>query len=166
MPPQLATSKQGSEAIALRPVSARTYMRTYEEPAPAGKSAHRCKPCTSVHMLRPCAADHSGSAGPMPLQSFKSYKNDLFGEEDGDVLAAETIPVAKPIEITIARPTTPSNRVQQQIAINQQKRLARLQVLFHMQKSLRSGVIPIRCTQTDMLPLTVQPRTCQAACQP
>ncbi|KAL3148571.1 hypothetical protein ABBQ38_014004 [Trebouxia sp. C0009 RCD-2024] len=100
LPPQNATSRQGSGAMALRPVSARTYMRSYEEPAPAG---------------------------PIPLQSFKSYKNDLFGEEDGDVLAAETIPAAKPIEITIARPTTPSNRVQQQIALNQQKRLARLQ---------------------------------------
>lgn len=64
----------------------------------------------------------------MPLQSFKSYKNDLFGVEDGDVLAAETIPAAKPIETAIPRPTTPSNRVQQQIALNQQKRLARLQV--------------------------------------
>ena len=70
----------------------------------------------------------TGLAGPMPLQSFKSYKNDLFGEEDGDVLAAETIPAAKPIEVAVARPTTPSNRVQQQIALNQQKRLARLQV--------------------------------------
>ena len=64
----------------------------------------------------------------MPLQSFKSYKNDLFGEEDGDVLAAETIPAAKPVETAVPRPTTPSNRVQQQIALNQQKRLARLQV--------------------------------------
>ena len=78
-------------------------------------------------------ADHFGSAGPIPLQSFKSYKNDLFGEEDGDVLGAETIPAAKPIDITVARPTTPSNRVQQQIALNQQKRLARLQVQLHMQ---------------------------------
>lgn len=67
-------------------------------------------------------------AGPMPLQTFKSYKNDLFGDEDGDVLAAETIPAAKPIEVAVPRPTTPSNRVQQQIALNQQKRLARLQV--------------------------------------
>ncbi len=64
----------------------------------------------------------------MPLQTFKSYKNDLFGDEDGDVLAAETIPAAKPIEVAVPRPTTPSNRVQQQIALNQQKRLARLQV--------------------------------------
>ena len=64
----------------------------------------------------------------MPLQSFKSYKNDLFGEEDGDVLAIETIPAARPIETAVARPTTPTNRVQQQIALNQQKRLARLQV--------------------------------------
>lgn len=83
-------------------------------------------------MFQLLTADHSGSAGPLPLQSFKSYKNDLFGEEDGDVLAAETIPAAKPIEITVARPTTPSNRVQQQIALNQQKRLARLQVQFHV----------------------------------
>ena len=83
-------------------------------------------------------ADHFGSAGPIPLQSFKSYKNDLFGEEDGDVLAAETIPAAKPIEITVARPTTPSNRVQQQIALNQQKRLARLQVQLHTPQS--SGI--------------------------
>ncbi len=70
-------------------------------------------------------------AGPMPLQTFKSYKNDLFGDEDGDVLAAETIPAAKPIEVAVPRPTTPSNRVQQQIALNQQKRLARLQVTPH-----------------------------------
>lgn len=67
-------------------------------------------------------------AGPMPLQSFKSYKNDLFGDEEGDVLAGETIPAAKPIDVTVPRPTTPSGRVQQQIALNQQKRLARLQV--------------------------------------
>ena len=66
----------------------------------------------------------------MPLQSFKSYKNDLFGDEDGDVLASETIPAAKPIEVAVPRPTTPSNRVQQQIALNQQKRLARLQVIY------------------------------------
>ena len=64
----------------------------------------------------------------MPLQTFKSYKNDLFGDDDGDVLASETIPAAKPIEVAVPRPTTPSNRVQQQIALNQQKRLARLQV--------------------------------------
>ena len=64
----------------------------------------------------------------MPLQSFKSYKNDLFGEEDGDVLSAETIPAAQPVENALSRPTTPSNRVQQRIALNQQKRLARLQV--------------------------------------
>lgn len=64
----------------------------------------------------------------MPLQTFKSYKNDLFGDEDGDVLASEAIPAAKPIEAALPRPTTPSNRVQQQIALNQQKRLARLQV--------------------------------------
>ncbi len=66
----------------------------------------------------------------MPLQTFKSYKNDLFGDDDGDVLAAETIPAAKPIEVAVPRPTTPSNRVQQQIALNQQKRLARLQVTY------------------------------------
>lgn len=64
----------------------------------------------------------------MPLQTFKSYKNDLFGDEDGDVLASEAIPAAKPIEAALPRPTTPSNRVQLQIALNQQKRLARLQV--------------------------------------
>lgn len=64
----------------------------------------------------------------MPLQSFKSYKNDLFGEEDGDVLSAETIPAAKPVENPVSRPTSPSNRVQQRIALNQHKRLARLQV--------------------------------------
>ena len=65
----------------------------------------------------------------MPLQSFKSYRNDLFGDEEGDVLAGETIPAAKPIEVAVPRPTTPSGRVQQQIALNQQKRLARLQVM-------------------------------------
>lgn len=64
----------------------------------------------------------------MPLQSFKSYKNDLFGDEEGDVLAGETIAAAKPIQVAVPRPTTPSGRVQQQIALNQQKRLARLQV--------------------------------------
>ena len=67
----------------------------------------------------------------MPLQTFKSYKNDLFGDEDGDVLASESIPAAKPIQVAVPRPTTPSDRVQQQIALNQQKRLARLQVLTH-----------------------------------
>lgn len=72
-------------------------------------------------------------AGPMPLQSFKSYKNDLFGDEEGDVLAGETIPAARPIEVTAPRPTTPSGRVQQQIALNQQKRLARLQVTAKLQ---------------------------------
>ena len=87
----------------------------------------RSSPCPVMHQ----AAYNLFSqpfAGPMHLQTFKSYKNDLFGDEDGDVLAAETIPAAKPIEVAVPRPTTPSNRVQQQIALNQQKRLARLQV--------------------------------------
>lgn len=90
--------------------------------------------CTLLTNLPdPLQLTGTGFAGPMPLQSFKSYKNDLFGEEDGDVLAAETIPAAKPIEVSVPRPTTPSNRVQQQIALNQQKRLARLQVFCFWQ---------------------------------
>ena len=115
--------------MALRPVSARTFMRS-EEPVPTGDLAllytkHTKLVLPAKFQLR---LTPSASAGPMPLQSFKSYKNDLFGEEDGDVLAAETIPAAKPIGTAVPRPTTPSNRVQQQIALNQQKRLARLQV--------------------------------------
>ena len=78
-------------------------------------------------------------AGPMPLQSFKSYRNDLFGDEEGDVLAGETIP-AKPIEVMVPRPTTPSGRVQQQIALNQQKRLARLQVIAAVLSALQTFV--------------------------
>ena len=66
----------------------------------------------------------------MPLQTFKSYKNDLFGDDDGDVLASESIPAAKPVEAAVPRPTTPQDRVKQQISLNQQKRLARLQVCF------------------------------------
>ena len=101
----------------------------------------------------------------MPLQSFKSYKNDLFGVEDGDVLAAETIPAAKPIEAAVPRPTTPSNRVQQQIALNQQKRLARLQV----QLACSNYSIPgkdsclVSHTQTSS-PLSDPHQPCQAAC--
>ena len=139
LPPQFAAGRQGSAALALRPVSARTYMRSYEEPAPAGELSSRLLSYFYASFLsRSClcpmmhqASHHPFSqpfAGPKPLQTFKSYKNDLFGDEDGDVLAAETIPAAKPIEVAVPRPTTPSNRVQQQIALNQQKRLARLQV--------------------------------------
>ncbi len=139
LPPQFAASRQGSAALALRPVSARTYMRSYEEPAPAGELNYKAALLLQSGFLvtqQSMSYDAPGCvqcfsqprAGPMPLQTFKSYKNDLFGDEDGDVLAAETIPAAKPIEVAVPRPTTPSNRVQQQIALNQQKRLARLQV--------------------------------------
>lgn len=82
----------------------------------------------------------------MPLQSFKSYRNDLFGDEEGDVLAGETIP-AKPIEVMVSRPTTPSGRVQQQIALNQQKRLARLQVIAEV----LIGLVDAKCTAESCL---------------
>lgn len=103
----------------------------------------------------------SASAGPMPLQSFKSYKNDLFGEEDGDVLAAETIPAAKPIESALPRPTTPSNRVQQQIALNQQKRLARLQVQLACSNYLVMAITYAQCVARRHPP---PHQACQAAC--
>ena len=85
-------------------------------------------------------------AGPMPLQTFKSYKNDLFGDEEGDVLASETIPSAKPIDFAVPTPTSPSNRVQQQIALNQQKRLARLQVTLCTVGAFCACLQPGSCT--------------------
>ena len=120
----------------VRPVSARSYMRNDEPPAASRDQTRRG--CTALAKstanmqcgMTQCSAWSSSCliAGPIPLQSFKSYKNDLFGDEEGDVLAGETIAAAKPIQVTVPRPTTPSGRVQQQIALNQQKRLARLQV--------------------------------------
>lgn len=50
LPPQFAASRQGSAALALRPVSARTYMRSYEEPAPAGEVGYAAASVHSMHL--------------------------------------------------------------------------------------------------------------------
>ena len=135
-------NRQGASALTapVRPVSARTYMRNDEGPA---ASMVGITPWIQ-YTLQLSPHQNSGLhvyAGPMPLQSFKSYRNDLFGDEEGDVLAGETIP-AKPIQVTVPRPTTPSGRVQQQIALNQQKRLARLQVIA----AVLIGLVDAGCT--------------------
>ena len=64
-----------------------------------------------------------------PLQNFTSYSNVLFGDEQGgDVLAGEPAAAKPQAEAETPRSMSVADKVQQQIALNQQKRLARLQV--------------------------------------
>lgn len=105
----------GRQAAPVRPVSANTYMRN------------------AVEGPRPSSTSNSGS----PLQNFTSYSNVLFGDEQGgDVLAGEPAAAKPQAEAETPRSMSVADKVQQQIALNQQKRLARLQGGLAAQSSL------------------------------
>ena len=99
-----------------------------EHSAPKGKQLCSC----DAHRLFAGSSKLSRRLHPpagTPLQNFTSYSNVLFGDEQGgDVLAGEPAAAKQQAEAETPRSMSVADKVQQQIALNQQKRLARLQV--------------------------------------
>ncbi|KAK9817778.1 hypothetical protein WJX72_002064 [[Myrmecia] bisecta] len=106
-------------------------MRPLDSPTTSGTYAAPVRP-VSARSWR-AAATPASPTSPVSATPVTMYQNDLFGAEDhGDVLAGEAHDIRpstpKPtLNIVTSRPTTPSHRMQQQMALSQQKRLQRLQ---------------------------------------